>query len=180
MNERSKLKLKKNFFKNICLNSIRIYWPISGWSKCWSSMNFAVRFHRLNFSCFDRLFKSVNADLHKFHQKRNTLRLINNENLVGIEYLWQVILNGIDSVFHRAVYLIKETYTNIDGSCKQETKNMHQAFLTDYYDRLVEIYQNRSPETINQLIRILIVLREYILECDHNFKKERVRLPSFR
>ncbi|CAF1639321.1 unnamed protein product, partial [Didymodactylos carnosus] len=39
--------------------------------------------------CFDRFFKSVNAQLHKLVLKRRSIRLQNDENLVGIEYLWQ-------------------------------------------------------------------------------------------
>ncbi|CAF4414654.1 unnamed protein product, partial [Adineta steineri] len=67
----------------------------------------------LGMSCFDRFFKSVNAQSNKFQQKRRSIRLISDEDLIGMEYLWKLILNGSDEVAERAIQLIKEIYTNI-------------------------------------------------------------------
>jgi ubiquitin carboxyl-terminal hydrolase 9/24 len=137
-------------------------------------------------SCFDRLFKSVNADLKKFEHKRRSLRLVNNEDLVGIEYLWELILNGSEDVAHRGIQLIKEIYTNLSPPSKQEGKRIHESFIADCYQRLKQVYEklqsteNSSEAKLNMLIRILIVLHVYLAECDYAFHKERAFLPMAR
>ena len=34
-------------------------------------------------------------------------------NLIGIEYLWRVVLHSPDDVAEKAIYLLKECYTNL-------------------------------------------------------------------
>ena len=137
-------------------------------------------------SCFDRLFKSVNADLKKFEHKRRSLRLVNNEDLVGIEYLWKLIVNGSDDVSYRGIQLIKEIYTNLSPPSKQEGKRIHESFIADCYQRLKDVYQSipgpgkNSEAKLNMLMRILIVLLAYVAECDSAYHKERMFLPMAR
>ncbi len=140
------------------------------------------------FSCFDRLFKSVNAQSNKLQQKRRSIRLINDEDLIGIEYLWKLITNGSDEVAERAIQLIKEIYTNIRPQSKQDIQRIHQTFLKECFQRLKQVYDTvklKSNHTIHQyrinsLIRILVVLREYLSECDYSYHKERSILPMSR
>jgi ubiquitin carboxyl-terminal hydrolase 9/24 len=142
----------------------------------------------IDFSCFDRFFKSVNAQSNKFQQKRRSIRLINDEDLIGIEYLWKLISNGTDEVSDRGIQLIKEIYTNISPQLKHDIKRIHQAFIHECFQRLKQIYDTiklKSNQTtyqhrINSLIRILVVLREYLSECDYSYHKERSILPMSR
>ncbi|CAF3635592.1 unnamed protein product [Rotaria socialis] len=142
----------------------------------------------LGMNCFDRFFKSVNAQLNKFLPKRRSMRLINDEDLVGIEYLWKLILNGSDIVANRGIQLIKEVYTNISPSLKNDIKRIHQTFLGECFKRLRVVYDKIKSKTtqathqqiINSLIRILVVLREYLAECDYSYHKDRHSLPISR
>ncbi len=142
----------------------------------------------LNFSCFERFFKSVNAQSNKFQQKRRSIRLIHDEDLIGIEYLWKLITNGSDEVAGRSIQLIKEIYTNISPQLKHEIKRIHQTFIQDCFHRLKQVFdliKSKSNQTtrqnrINSLIRILVVLREYLAECDYSYHRERSILPMSR
>ncbi|CAF1048629.1 unnamed protein product, partial [Didymodactylos carnosus] len=146
----------------------------------------------LGMSCFDRFFKTVNAQLRKLVLKRRSIRLQNDEDLVGIEYLWKLILNGSDEVAERGITLIKEIYTNISPQLKKEHKRIHETFISECFERLRTLYDsikamNKEHDSkhvfnhkINSLIRILIVLREYMLECDNSYHKERLVLPMSR
>ena len=113
---------------------------------------------------------------------------MNNEDLVGIEYLWELILNGSEDVAHRGIQLIKEIYTNLSPPSKQEGKRIHESFIADCYQRLKQVYDKiPTPEKktnaeakTNMLIRILIVLHVYLAECDYAYHKERIYLPMAR
>ncbi|CAF0941972.1 unnamed protein product [Adineta ricciae] len=146
----------------------------------------------LGMNCFDRFFKSVNAQLNKLQQKRRSIRLMNDEDLVGIEYLWKLILNGSDEVADRGIQLMREIYTNISPQLKTDVKRIHESFISDCFERLRPVYdsvklmhtqqdskQEYQPK-LNSLIRILIVLREYLAECDNSYHKERSILPMAR
>ena len=144
------------------------------------------------FSCFDRFFKSVNAQLNKLQQKRRSIHLLNDEDLIGIEYLWKLILNGSNEVADRGIQLIKEIYTNISTHLKSDVKRVHESFLSDCFERLRPVYdsvklmysQQDSKQAyqhkLNSLIRILFVLREYLAECDNSYHRERSILPMSR
>ncbi|CAF3511540.1 unnamed protein product [Adineta steineri] len=142
----------------------------------------------LGMSCFDRFFKSVNAQSNKFQQKRRSIRLISDEDLIGMEYLWKLILNGSDEVAERAIQLIKEIYTNISPQLKTDIKRIHQTFIQECFHRLKQVYDQLKTKSnqityqqkLNAIIRILIVLREYLGECDYSYHKERSFLPMSR
>ncbi|CAF0890240.1 unnamed protein product [Adineta ricciae] len=138
----------------------------------------------LGMNCFDRFFKSVNAQSNKFQQKRRSVRLISDEDLIGGEYLWKVILNGSDEVANRGIQLIKEIYTNISPQLKTEVKRIHQTFMGECFSRLKHVYgqikSKSTPQGIVALIRLLTVLREYLAECDYSYHKDRNVLPMAR
>ena len=103
-------------------------------------------------SCFDRFFKSVNAQSHKFQQKRHSIRLIHDEDLVGLEYLWKLITNGSDDVTSRGIQLMKEIYTNISSQLKQDIKRyssnisprLFSTFETSIQGDEIEIQCNKT------------------------------------
>lgn len=117
---------------------------------------------------------------------------MNDEDLVGIEYLWKLILNGSDEVAHRGIQLMREIYTNISPQLKSDVKRIHESFISDCFDRLRPVcdsvklmysqndFNEGYQHKLNALIRILIVLREYLAECDNSYHKERVYLPMAR
>lgn len=131
-------------------------------------------------SCFDLLFKNVNTEHRNFYHGRNSLRLSTSERLIGIEFLWQLVVEGSDIIASRAINLIKETYTSISGSRRSETRSMHLAFIKDCFSRLNAVYCEDNEQRSTKLVRILRVLHEYLGECDRMYKHERQYLPSFR
>jgi len=138
----------------------------------------------LGMTCFDRLFKSVNGDLKKFQTKGRNVRLVDNENLVGIEYLWKLILQGSDDVAQRGTQLIKEIYTKLSPPNRNDVRRIHESFINDCYQRLKTVYESIQNDVhqhkFNVLTRILFVFREYLSECDLAFHKDRMLLPMFR
>jgi len=83
---------------------------------------------------------------------------------------------------------MKEIYTNISPQLKQDIKRIHQTFLHDCFHRLKQVLdtvKSKSNQTIHQnrihsLIRLLVVLREYLSECDASYHKDRAFLPMSR
>jgi ubiquitin carboxyl-terminal hydrolase 9/24 len=117
---------------------------------------------------------------------------MNDEDLIGIEYLWKLIVNSSDDVADRGIQLMREIYTNISPQLKADVKRIHDSFISECFERLrpaydsVKLMNTRDDSHAayqyksNALIRILIVLREYLAECDHSYHKERTYLPMSR
>ena len=117
---------------------------------------------------------------------------MNDEDLIGIEYLWKLIINSSDEVTDRGIQLMREIYTNISPQFKTDVKRVHESFISECFERLRPVYDslklmNTQDDSkaayqckLNALIRILIVLREYLAECDNSYHKERTHLPMSR
>jgi ubiquitin carboxyl-terminal hydrolase 9/24 len=96
-------------------------------------------------------------------------------------------LNGSDEVADRGIQLMREIYTNISPQLKTDVKRIHESFISDCFERLRPVYDSvklmytqQYQHKLNSLIRILIVLREYLAECDNSYHKERSILPTSR
>ena len=117
---------------------------------------------------------------------------MNDEDLIGIEYLWKLIVNSSDEVADRGIQLMREIYTNISPQLKTDVKRIHESFISECFERLRPVFDSvkfmstqHDATTVyqyklNALIRIMIVLREYLAECDHSYHKERTFLPMSR
>ena len=64
------------------------------------------------FRCFDRFFKAVNSKEGRLVPKRRAY-LMDDLELIGQDYLWRVVLCAPDDIAHKAIELLKETYTNL-------------------------------------------------------------------
>jgi hypothetical protein len=64
--------------------------------------------------CFERLFKAVNTKEGKLIPKRRAT-LIDDLELVGLDYCWKVVLQSNEEVSNKAIDLLKETFTNPEG-----------------------------------------------------------------
>ena len=71
------------------------------------------------FRCFDRFFRHVNCNDHKLRQWRRTL-LTDNLDLMGLEYLWEVILTAQQGIAHKAIDSMKDIYTNLTPQLKEQ------------------------------------------------------------
>ena len=71
------------------------------------------------FRCFDRFFRHVNCNDHKLRQWRRTL-LTDSLDLMGLEYLWEVILTAQQGIAHKAIDSMKDIYTNLTPQLKEQ------------------------------------------------------------
>ena len=70
------------------------------------------------FRCFDRFFRHVNHNDHKLRQWRRTL-MTDRLDLLGLDYLWEVILTSQQGIANKAIELMKEIYTSLTPQLKE-------------------------------------------------------------
>ncbi|CAL1289008.1 unnamed protein product [Larinioides sclopetarius] len=141
--------------------------------------------------CFDRFFKAVNSKEGKLIAKRRAF-LMNDLELLGLDYLWRVVLCGNEDVANRAIELLKETYTNLGPRLQTSQMEIHEDFVQSCMDRLRAAFDtitvlerdkdsvNRVCQETTRMVRILKVLREYVGQCDGDYGEERSILPMAR
>jgi ubiquitin carboxyl-terminal hydrolase 9/24 len=141
--------------------------------------------------CFDRFFKAVNLKEGKLIAKRRCYQMEDNE-LIGIDYLWRVILCCSEDVAHKAIELLKETYTNLGPKLLSSQIELHEDFITTCFDRLRASYdtisilekdstsETRVRQEMIKMTRVLKALYEYVNQCDNDFGEERTILPMSR
>lgn len=92
----------------------------------------------------------------------------------------------------KAITLLKETFTNLGPHLQQNQVDIHIDFIQSCIDRLKASYDtvsilekdkdsvNRVMQEANRMVRVLTVLKEYVLECDEAYGEERTILPLSR
>ncbi|XP_047671403.1 probable ubiquitin carboxyl-terminal hydrolase FAF-X isoform X11 [Tachysurus fulvidraco] len=141
--------------------------------------------------CFERFFKAVNCREGKLVAKRRVY-MMDDLELIGLDYLWRVVIQGSDDIANRAIDLLKEIYTNLGPKLQATQVEIHEDFIQSCFDRLKASYDtlcvlDGDKDSINcarqeaiRMVRVLTVLREYITECDSDYHEERTILPMSR
>ncbi|KAL1022174.1 hypothetical protein UPYG_G00023090 [Umbra pygmaea] len=141
--------------------------------------------------CFERFFKAVNCREGKLVAKRRAY-MMDDLELIGLDYLWRVVIQGSDDIASRAIDLLKEIYTNLGPKLQVNQVEIHEDFIQSCFDRLKASYDtlcvlDRDKDSINcarqeaiRMVRVLTVLKEYINECDSDYHEERTILPMSR
>ncbi|XP_057193293.1 probable ubiquitin carboxyl-terminal hydrolase FAF-X isoform X1 [Triplophysa rosa] len=141
--------------------------------------------------CFERFFKAVNCREGKLVAKRRAY-MMDDLELIGLDYLWRVVIQGSDDIATRAIDLLKEIYTNLGPKLQANQVEIHEDFIQSCFDRLKASYDtlcvlDGDKDSINcarqeaiRMVRVLTVLKEYINECDSDFHEERSILPMSR
>lgn len=149
--------------------------------------------------CFERFFKAVNSKEGKLKEKHRGY-ILDDENLIGKDYLWNMIVQSAEEISHKAIELLIEVSTALGERLQAKINDFHKNFIADCFERL-EIYYE-SIVTLNKTItvpltatdpntrmrenhaqkmcRVIRVLQEYIKECDRTFSGDRKRLPLSR
>lgn len=83
---------------------------------------------------------------------------MDNLELIGIDYLWRVVLYSPDEVSEKAILLLKDIYTNLGPRLQSNQVEIHEDFLQDCMDRL-----KASFDTISVLEKVRANLVEYSL-----------------
>lgn len=138
--------------------------------------------------CFERFFKAVNLKEGKLIDKKRS-HLTEDLDLIGLDYLWKVVLNGSEEVSLRAIELLKETFTRLGPSLQSKQIHIHDDIIASCTDRLRAAYdtvsvilgdpssESKIKHEVNRITRVLKVLHEYIFQCDSDFGDERTILP---
>lgn len=63
--------------------------------------------------CFDRFFKAVNTKESKLICKRGRTFLMDDLELIGLDYIWRLVLCSNEEIANKAIDLLKETFTNL-------------------------------------------------------------------
>jgi ubiquitin carboxyl-terminal hydrolase 9/24 len=141
--------------------------------------------------CFERFFKAVNVKEGKLLPKRRE-HLLEDMELVGMEYCWKVILKSSEEVANKAIQLLKEILTNLGPRLQAQQTAIHEDFIAHCIDILRSSYDTVSmlkqggkddptmSDLTQRLCRTLRVLYEYISECDNDYQEERTLLPLYR
>lgn len=151
--------------------------------------------------CFERFFKAVNSKEDKLKAK-NRGYVLDDEDLIGKDYLWRVITAGGEEIAYKAIELLKEVSTALGPRLQAKVENFHENFINECCDRLkahmdnLAILKNAKVglkghaeedcDTQMRMVeaekmrRIVKVLQEYIKECDRTFTGDRVFLPLSR
>ncbi|XP_067314752.1 ubiquitin carboxyl-terminal hydrolase 9X-like isoform X2 [Pseudorasbora parva] len=141
--------------------------------------------------CFERFFKAVNCREGKLVAKRRAY-MMDDLELIGLDYLWRVVIQGSDDIATRAIDLLKEIYTNLGPKLQVNRVEIHEDFIQSCFERLKASYDtlcvlegdkdslNCARQEALRMVRVLTVLREYITECDSDYTEERSILPMSR
>ncbi|XP_064082430.1 probable ubiquitin carboxyl-terminal hydrolase FAF-X isoform X2 [Macrobrachium nipponense] len=141
--------------------------------------------------CFDRFFKAVNSKEGKLVLKRRVY-LMDDVDLIGVDYVWRVVLCGSEDIAGRAIELLRETFTNLGPRLQANQVIIHDDFLSNCMSRLKAMYDtvsvldrdkdsvNRVRQETTRMCRVLKVLHEYVSECDGDFGDDRTILPLGR
>ena len=146
--------------------------------------------------CFERFFKAVNCKEGKLIQKRRAT-LMDDLELIGLDYIWKLVLCSSDAVSSKAIDLLKETFTNLGPRLLSQQIDIHEDFISSCMDRLKASFdtvsvlqksgdgvkagdQNKMEVEVLRLCRVLHVLHEYVSECDAEYQEERSYIPLFR
>jgi len=147
--------------------------------------------------CFDKFFKVVNCKEKKIIYYNNNY-FTKNLDLIGLDYLTRIVLNGIDEVSDLAIELLKAIYSNLSNCLQINKMSIIEEFILSCMDRLKSFYEviqvleaedvnneseQQSKEKQQELVkmtRILKLLYEYLNQCDLNYGDERIYLPMLR
>ncbi|XP_073945007.1 ubiquitin carboxyl-terminal hydrolase-like faf isoform X2 [Choristoneura fumiferana] len=132
--------------------------------------------------CFERFFKAVNSKEGKLRVKRRSF-LLNDADLIGLDYLWRVITECEDEISARGIELLREVSTCVGPGVAPAPH--HEAFLTQCCARTQRLQkdmdlQEDASECCTRMCRVIRAIQEYINECDRRFSAERQILPMYR
>ncbi|XP_047040633.1 probable ubiquitin carboxyl-terminal hydrolase FAF-X isoform X3 [Helicoverpa zea] len=132
--------------------------------------------------CFERFFKAVNSKEGKLKVKRRSF-LLNDADLIGLDYLWRVITECDDEISARGIELLREVCTCVGPQLS--AAHHHEAFLTHCCARTQRMQKDMdthedSSEGCTRMCRVIRAIQEYINECDRRFSAERQILPIYR
>lgn len=91
--------------------------------------------------CFERFFKAVNSKEDKLKAIHRGY-ILDNEDLIGKDYLWRVITTGGEEIANKAIDLLKEVSTALGPRLLENISDFHEMFIGECCERLRTHYTN--------------------------------------
>lgn len=91
--------------------------------------------------CFERFFKAVNSKEDKLKAIHRGY-ILDNEDLIGKDYLWRVITTGGEEIANKAIDLLKEVSTALGPRLQENISDFHEMFIGECCERLRTHYTN--------------------------------------
>lgn len=91
--------------------------------------------------CFERFFKAVNSKEDKLKAIRRGY-ILDNDDLIGKDYLWRVITTGGEEIANKAIDLLKEVSTALGPRLQEKIADFHEMFIHECCERLRTHYNN--------------------------------------
>ena len=103
--------------------------------------------------CFEKFFKYVNYNEDKLTMRRRGWYQTNSLELVGLDYLWKLIMVADESIAQQGIELLKEIFTNFHTDHSQGDASPHLQLilscmtqLQEGFDKLQEDMAENSSE----------------------------------
>lgn len=137
--------------------------------------------------CFEKFFKAINYSRANLSSD-NHIYYMEDRDLIGMDYLWKMILFCDDIPATKAIDLLKELYTNLGDDLLKCQSEIQNDLINTCFDRLKASYDTLSvighdnDETriqfeLKKMTRVLLVIYEYINKFDNDFPFRRTLPP---
>ncbi|EDS40160.1 ubiquitin specific protease 9/faf [Culex quinquefasciatus] len=103
--------------------------------------------------CFERFFKAVNSKEERLKGKQRGY-VLDNEDLIGKDYLWRVITDADENIAYKAIDLLKEVSTALSLRLQASLTEFHENFIGRQLEDLEII--THTNETICSFKRSLL------------------------
>ena len=88
--------------------------------------------------CFEKFFKYVNYNEDKQSMRRRGWYQTNSLELVGLEYLWKLIMIADETIAQQGIELLKEIFTNFHTDHSQGDSSPHLQLILSCMNQLQE------------------------------------------
>ncbi|KAF2901558.1 hypothetical protein ILUMI_04636 [Ignelater luminosus] len=138
-----------------------------------------------SFRCFEEFFIAENV-VRKMMKRQEHTVLVLHPNLIGLNYIWEMILHTSDVISASAIKLLGNVSVDIDVNCSTPLLSRHESYIKKCYDMLKQHYDAYSMEEVTdiwkltKMFRILKALCIYVKRHDKLFQRERNILPLYR
>lgn len=113
--------------------------------------------------CFERFFKAVNSKENKLKAVHRGY-ILDDEDLIGKDYLWRVITTAGEEIANRAIDLLKEVSTALSPRLQEKIHQFHELFIAECCDRLRTHYCNVT--ILGKTLGSLNVMRGSLVVAD--------------
>ena len=60
--------------------------------------------------------------------------------LIGMDYIWRLVLNSCEDIANKAIELLKDCFTNLGPRLQTSQVDIHDDFISSCFDRLRASY----------------------------------------